>query len=142
MPGANPYRGRICDRQIHRCPQPYHPGSAPDWFVRFQNTLYFDPGNKEVQQYVTTILRDIVHNYDIDGLHLDDYFYPYDIVEGDPVKDFPDKASFGKYGQRPLSIGDWRKKAKCGFRYPADQQGRQGRKKILQVRHQPLLRLA
>ena len=32
----------------------------PEWFVRFQNTLYFDPGNKEVQQYVTTVIRDIV----------------------------------------------------------------------------------
>ena len=54
----------------------------PEWFVRFQNTLYFDPGNKEVQQYVTTVIRDIVHRYDIDALHFDDYFYPYDIVEG------------------------------------------------------------
>jgi uncharacterized lipoprotein YddW (UPF0748 family) len=80
----------------------------PDWFVRFQNTLYFDPGNKEVQHYVATVLRDIVHRYDIDGLHLDDYFYPYDIVEGDPVKDFPDKASFARYGNG-LSISDWRR---------------------------------
>jgi uncharacterized lipoprotein YddW (UPF0748 family) len=80
----------------------------PDWFLRFQNTLYFDPGNKEVQQYVTAILRDLVRRYDIDGLHLDDYFYPYDIAEGSPVKDFPDKASFEKYGSG-MSVSDWRR---------------------------------
>jgi uncharacterized lipoprotein YddW (UPF0748 family)/DNA-binding MarR family transcriptional regulator len=81
----------------------------PEWFVRFEKTLYFDPGNKEVQQYVTTVIRDIVHRYDIDALHFDDYFYPYDIVEGGgPGKDFPDNASYARYGQG-LSKGDWRR---------------------------------
>jgi uncharacterized lipoprotein YddW (UPF0748 family) len=81
----------------------------PGWFVRFQNTLYFDPGNKEAQQYVTTVIRDIVRRYDIDALHFDDYFYPYDIVEGGPPgKDFPDKQTYALYGNG-LSIGDWRR---------------------------------
>lgn len=80
----------------------------PEWFVRFQNTLYFDPGNKEAQQYVTMIIRDIVRRYDIDALHFDDYFYPYDIAEGSPTKDFPDKASYAKYGNG-MSVGDWRR---------------------------------
>jgi len=80
----------------------------PDWFVRFENTLYFDPGNKEVQQYVVTVIRDIVRRYDIDALHFDDYFYPYDIREGNPKWDFPDKSSFAKYGNG-MSIGDWRR---------------------------------
>jgi uncharacterized lipoprotein YddW (UPF0748 family) len=80
----------------------------PDWFVRFENTLYFDPGNKDVQHYVASVMRDIVHRYDLDGLHLDDYFYPYDIVEGDPMKDFPDKASFAQYGNG-MPVGDWRR---------------------------------
>ena len=81
----------------------------PDWFVRFQNTLYFDPGNKEVQQYVTNVIRDIVRRYDIDALHFDDYFYPYEIVEGGgPGRDFPDDASYALYGNG-LSRGDWRR---------------------------------
>jgi uncharacterized lipoprotein YddW (UPF0748 family)/predicted transcriptional regulator len=80
----------------------------PEWFVRFEKTLYFDPGNKEVQQYVTMIIRDIVRRYDIDALHFDDYFYPYDIKEGVPGKDFPDNASFARYGNG-LSKGDWRR---------------------------------
>src|ERR1700761_5030024 len=80
----------------------------PDWFVRFENTLYFDPGNKEVQQYVTMVIRDIVHRYDIDALHFDDYFYPYDIVEGSLKADFPDRTSFEKYGNG-MTISDWRR---------------------------------
>jgi uncharacterized lipoprotein YddW (UPF0748 family)/DNA-binding MarR family transcriptional regulator len=81
----------------------------PEWFVRFEKTLYFDPGNKEVQQYVTMVIRDIVRRYDIDALHFDDYFYPYDIIEGGgPGKDFPDNASYARYGNG-LSKGDWRR---------------------------------
>jgi uncharacterized lipoprotein YddW (UPF0748 family)/DNA-binding MarR family transcriptional regulator len=81
----------------------------PEWFVRFENTLYFDPGNKEVQQYVTAVIADIVGRYDIDALHFDDYFYPYDIVEGGGRgKDFPDDASYALYGNG-LSKGDWRR---------------------------------
>ena len=81
----------------------------PEWFVRFEKTLYFDPGNPEVQQYVTNVIRDIVRRYDIDALHFDDYFYPYDIVEGGPPgKDFPDNRSFARYGGG-LSKGDWRR---------------------------------
>ena len=81
----------------------------PEWFVRFQKTLYFDPGNKEVQQFVTAVIGDIVRRYDIDALHFDDYFYPYEIVEGGPAgKDFPDNPSYAKYGNG-LSKGDWRR---------------------------------
>jgi uncharacterized lipoprotein YddW (UPF0748 family)/predicted transcriptional regulator len=81
----------------------------PEWFVRFEKTLYFDPGNKEVWQYVTMVVRDIVRRYDIDALHFDDYFYPYDIVEGGgPGKDFPDNASYARYGNG-MSKGDWRR---------------------------------
>ena len=81
----------------------------PEWFVRFEKTIYFDPGIPEVQEYVTKIITDIVRRYDIDALHFDDYFYPYDIVEGGPVgKDFPDNRSFARYGGG-LSKGDWRR---------------------------------
>jgi uncharacterized lipoprotein YddW (UPF0748 family) len=81
----------------------------PDWFVRFENTLYFDPGNKAVQAYVTNVVRDIVHRYDIDAIHMDDYFYPYDIVENGPRgKDFPDGPSYGRC-ECSLSKGDWRR---------------------------------
>ena len=52
------------------------------------------PGNKEVQRYVTKVVKDVVSRYDIDAIHFDDYFYPYRIAG----KEFADNASFKKYG--------------------------------------------
>jgi uncharacterized lipoprotein YddW (UPF0748 family) len=76
----------------------------PDWFLTYGDKRYFDPGNKEVQQYVTNIVRDIVSRYPVDAIHFDDYFYPYRI----PGKEFPDNASYLKYGNG-MSKDDWRR---------------------------------
>lgn len=76
-----------------------HPSRLhPEWFVNYGDgtsvTKYFDPGIPEVRKFVTNVVRDIVHRYDVDGIHMDDYFYPYRI----PGKEFPDQKSFAKYG--------------------------------------------
>lgn len=76
----------------------------PDWFLTYGSIKLFDPGNKEVQQYVTDVVRDVVSRYDIDAIHFDDYFYPYRITG----KEFPDTASFAKYGSG-LDREDWRR---------------------------------
>ena len=76
----------------------------PEWFLNYGSTKFFDPGNKEVQQFVTNIVKDVVKRYDIDAIHFDDYFYPYRI----PKKEFPDSVSFIKYG-KGLSKDDWRR---------------------------------
>jgi uncharacterized lipoprotein YddW (UPF0748 family) len=76
----------------------------PEWFVTYGDKKYFDPGNKEVQQYVTSIVKDVVTRYNIDAIHFDDYFYPYPIAG----KEFPDKESFLKYGNG-LKKADWRR---------------------------------
>jgi uncharacterized lipoprotein YddW (UPF0748 family) len=76
----------------------------PDWFLSYGTIKLFDPGNKEVQQFVTNVVRDVVSRYDIDAIHLDDYFYPYRIAG----KEFPDSASFVNYGNG-LSRDDWRR---------------------------------
>ncbi|MEP6597617.1 MAG: family 10 glycosylhydrolase [Ginsengibacter sp.] len=66
----------------------------PEWFLDYGGTRYFDPGNKEVQQFVTNVVRDVVSRYNIDAVHFDDYFYPYRIAG----KEFGDARSFQKYG--------------------------------------------
>lgn len=76
----------------------------PEWFVKYGTTLYFDPGNKEAQTWVVQVIKDMVERYDIDALHMDDYFYPYPIAG----KEFPDGASYAKYGAG-LSRADWRR---------------------------------
>jgi len=76
----------------------------PDWFLTYGDTRYFDPGNKEVQQYVTNVVRDVVSRYAIDAIHFDDYFYPYRIAG----QEFPDDVKYQQYGNG-MSKDDWRR---------------------------------
>ena len=66
---------------------------------------YFDPGNKEVQQYVTNVVKDVVSRYAIDAIHFDDYFYPYRIAN----VAFNDALAYNNYNPEQLSREDWRR---------------------------------
>ncbi len=76
----------------------------PNWFVSYGKLKIFNPGLPEVRKYVTTIIRDVVQRYDVDGIHFDDYFYPY--PEG--AKPFQDDAAYMKYGNG-MNKADWRR---------------------------------
>jgi uncharacterized lipoprotein YddW (UPF0748 family) len=76
----------------------------PQWFVTYGNTKYYDPGLPQVREHVNRVVRDIVSRYDLDAIHFDDYFYPYKI----PGKEFPDGASYAKYGNG-MNRDDWRR---------------------------------
>jgi uncharacterized lipoprotein YddW (UPF0748 family) len=49
----------------------------PDWIVKYGTQTWIDPGNPAARKYVLETILDVVRRYDIDGVHLDDYFYPY-----------------------------------------------------------------
>jgi uncharacterized lipoprotein YddW (UPF0748 family) len=72
---------------------------------------WLDPAQKETQDLTTAVVMDIVKRYDIDGVHFDDYFYPYPSYNGNA--DFPDSVSWNAYQQNggKLSRGDWRRDA-------------------------------
>lgn len=99
----NPYRVTSSKNQTLPSNHIYH--NHPEWFVRYDGKLYFDPALPESREFITNVVMDIVNRYDVDGIHFDDYFYPY------PVKgvEFPDAKSYAKYGQG-LDKGDWRRK--------------------------------
>jgi uncharacterized lipoprotein YddW (UPF0748 family) len=100
---CNPYRAEFSIGRSSIAPT-HITRLHPDWFVSYAGVRIFDPGNKEVQQYVVNVIRDIVHRYDVDAIHFDDYFYPY--PEG--TKDFPDNATYKKYGNG-MTRDDWRR---------------------------------
>ncbi len=75
-----------------------------DWAVTYGKYKWFDPALPEVREHVARVIRDVVSRYDIDAVHFDDYFYPYKI-DG---KDFPDAASYKKYGNG-MNKADWRR---------------------------------
>jgi uncharacterized lipoprotein YddW (UPF0748 family) len=70
-----------------------------------------DPGEKEVQDYSHRVVMDVVRRYDVDGVHFDDYFYPYKEKDAAGRElDFPDNASWAKYGAASrLTRDDWRR---------------------------------
>ncbi len=76
----------------------------PHWYLTYGTTRYFDPSNAQVQQFVVDVIRDIVRRYDIDAIHMDDYFYPYPVAG----KTFPDDQAYQRAGTT-LSRGDWRR---------------------------------
>lgn len=100
----NPYRVTTSPKEKLAPSHLYH--KEPKRFVRYagDNKLYFDPGLPENRKFIEDVVMDIVNRYDVDGIHFDDYFYPY------PAKgaDFPDKASYARYG-KGMKRADWRR---------------------------------
>lgn len=85
--------------------------TRPQLVRSYGNSLWLDPGEKAVQDYSLAVILDVVKRYDVDGIHLDDYFYPYtekNSSGGD--LDFPDESSWKRYGAgKGLSREDWRR---------------------------------
>ena len=106
----NPYRAALLPRRNN---SPKHVlQKHPEWVRRFGNNLWLDPGLADVQDYVAGVILDVVRRYDIDGVHLDDYFYPYpERAPGGPPLEFPDQLTYEVYRSKggALSRDDWRR---------------------------------
>lgn len=107
----NPYRanhfaqkGPIHASHIART----HPGVVYD----YGTFKWMDPGAKVVQDRSYNVFLDVVKRYDIDGVHIDDYFYPYPVRQEGKLVPFPDHKTYADYRSRggKLSISDWRRK--------------------------------
>ncbi|MFT5914965.1 MAG: uncharacterized lipoprotein YddW (UPF0748 family) [Flammeovirgaceae bacterium] len=77
----------------------------PEWMVDYHKGTYINPGIPEARKYIIKLVTDVVKRYDIDGVHFDDYFYPYP-VKGQP---FNDEETFKKHGSLFTDKGDWRR---------------------------------
>lgn len=100
----NPYRVSMQADPAQLVPE--HPARRnPGWVFVYGAKLYYNPGIPEVRRFVQDAILDAVTGYDIDGVHFDDYFYPY------PVTDqvVPDAGTFAKYGTAFNSVEDWRR---------------------------------
>ena len=99
----NPYRVKTSLKNQLAPTHIYH--EHPEWFVTYGDQLYFDPALPESRRHICMVVSDIVSRYDVDAIHMDDYFYPYPIKG----KDFPDDASFARFGGGFSNKGDWRR---------------------------------
>ena len=71
----NPYRASTAGNTRFADSHIYH--KHPEWFVTYNKQILFDPGLPESRQFICRVVRDIVGRYDVDAIHMDDYFYPY-----------------------------------------------------------------
>jgi len=106
----NPYRahhiagGEVTESSIVR--------KRPDLVVKLeQGYWWMEPTKKATQDQTYNVVMDLVRRYDLDGIHFDDYFYPYPSYNND--KDFPDDESWQAYQKSggKLSRGDWRRES-------------------------------
>ena len=75
----------------------------PEWLLYYKNDIILDPALPEVRQQIKNVVGDIINNYDIDGILMDDYFYPY----GGTTTE--DRESVNTYKPADMTVGDWRR---------------------------------
>jgi uncharacterized lipoprotein YddW (UPF0748 family) len=99
----NPYRVSMQSDPNQLVPS--HPARVhPDWIFEYGGKLYYNPGIPDVREFVEEAILDALR-YDVDGVHFDDYFYPYP-VSGETL---PDEDTFAEYGGGFDDIEDWRR---------------------------------
>lgn len=100
----NPYRVAMHDDPSRLVEE--HPARQnPEWTFSYGGQLYYDPGVPEAREFVIEAMMHSVENYDLDGVHFDDYFYPYPVA-GEEV---PDEDTFAEHGGGFADIEDWRR---------------------------------
>ncbi|MCQ2342999.1 MAG: family 10 glycosylhydrolase [Paludibacteraceae bacterium] len=101
----NPYRVNLAATDIstltHNHPLRLH----PDWFWKYGKQWYFNPALPQTRDWICMVVQDIVARYDIDAIHMDDYFYPYPIAG----QTLPDAADFQRDSRGFTDIKDWRR---------------------------------
>lgn len=107
----NPYRALAGDK--HNPSADHIRRKNPEWTVKYGRDWWMNPGIPEVRKRAVDVMLDVTRRYDVDGIHMDDYFYPYPITGADkkPIP-FPDGETYAKYqplGGTPMSLTAWRR---------------------------------
>lgn len=107
----NPYRAKHPSMQSAVAPN-HISLTKPELVRRYGTHLWMDPGEPGVQEHSIRVLTDVARRYDVDGIHIDDYFYPYRERDSANVEiPFPDDASYQRYVAAGGKLGrsDWRR---------------------------------
>lgn len=100
----NPFRA-VSHNRFSSVAENHISNKQKDWFFDYGETKYFNPGIPEVREHIKQVVREIVFKYDVDGIHFDDYFYPYTIQS----KIIPDAVTFKTFADSSESIETWRR---------------------------------
>ncbi|MEL7120843.1 MAG: family 10 glycosylhydrolase [Bacteroidota bacterium] len=100
----NPYRATF-DLKLNLLDEKHPLKVHPEWFLKYGTKYYYKPALPEVRSHINTVIEDLVSRYEVDGIHFDDYFYPYKIKG----ESFPDSLDFQNLGNGFDNIDDWRR---------------------------------
>ena len=101
----NPYRVNLAKTDTSMISADHIFRKHPEWFWEYNKQWYFDPGLDVTREWICTIVQDIISRYDIQAIHMDDYFYPYPAGK----LQIPDAETFAKYPRGFTDIRDWRR---------------------------------
>lgn len=99
----NPFRAKTKGTTALAMNHPYM--QNPARFFEYDGLYIFDPGLAENREYICKIAADIVRRYDVDGFHIDDYFYPYPAAG----RLIPDDNTFARFNSGMTDRADWRR---------------------------------
>lgn len=99
----NPYRAKT--KAAHVNAVNHVVVQHPEWTFQYDGLTLLNPALKQCRDYICQVVKDIVDRYDVDGLHIDDYFYPYPV----PGVAIPDKANYQANNYGLENQGDWRR---------------------------------
>jgi uncharacterized lipoprotein YddW (UPF0748 family) len=102
----NPYRA-VSNASTAQLAQNHVAIQHPEWLLAQGTLRILNPGLPAVRSYVMRVIMDVLRRYDVDGIHFDDYFYPYPPAAG--TSPFNDDAAFAAHGQGFNSRADWRR---------------------------------
>jgi uncharacterized lipoprotein YddW (UPF0748 family) len=108
----NPYRARHPSATTPEV-EGHVSRTHPEVVKQYGGNRWMDPGEPLVQEHSLRVMLDVVKRYDVDGVHIDDYFYPYPETDSAGAQvDFPDEASWTRYvqGGGTLARDDWRRR--------------------------------
>jgi uncharacterized lipoprotein YddW (UPF0748 family) len=102
----NPYRVVLSGGSVSSLAANNVVNLHPDWIIKCSGSEYrfLNPGLPEVRAYVVKVIMDIVRRYDVDGIHFDDYFYPYS-----DYGTFTDNTTFSAHPNGFTDVTAWRK---------------------------------
>ena len=106
----NPFRAGFVAKKTQLAPR-HVIRRRPDLVRRYGRFYWLDPGEPDARHLAIDVITDVVRRYDVDGVHIDDYFYPYQERDArGRLITFPDERSWARYGRATgLSRSDWRR---------------------------------
>jgi len=106
----NPFRARHSSAKSPPV-APHRAVTHPAQVRRYGDQLWMDPGDEGAAEHSLAVVADVLRRYDIDGVHIDDYFYPYPVAVNGADVPFPDDDSYAKYRLAGglLARDDWRR---------------------------------